>query len=143
MPHWFIWGALAPFIFVVDRRWLGRLRPFSRIVAHVPLGLAVSLLAISLSYWTQQALGVQWLPDSAGTFFLQQSFGAATTYALIVGVSVAIGYAGEAQKREQEAVRLALHSAQLETHLAQARLRLLHSQLNPHFPKPIPAPHGL
>src|SRR5258707_737080 len=42
-------------------------------------------------------------------------------------------YAAEARRREQEAAKLILHSAQLETHLAEARLRALQSQLNPHF----------
>jgi LytS/YehU family sensor histidine kinase len=50
-----------------------------------------------------------------------------------VGASLATGYAAEARKREQEAAELALHSAQLETHLTEARLRVLQSQINPHF----------
>jgi LytS/YehU family sensor histidine kinase len=50
-----------------------------------------------------------------------------------VGASLATSYAAEARRREQQAAELALHSAQLETHLAEARLRALQSQLNPHF----------
>ncbi len=54
-------------------------------------------------------------------------------YAVIAGASMAASYAAEARRREQEGARLILHSAQLETHLTEARLRALQSQLNPHF----------
>src|SRR5260370_24515483 len=70
---------------------------------------------------------------SAAHFFLQNFFGQAMVYAVIVGASLATGYAAEARKREQEAAELALHSAQLETHLTEARLRVLQSHINPHF----------
>jgi two-component system, LytTR family, sensor kinase len=133
MPHWYVWGMLAPFIFAADRRWIDRLPGWRRIAAHVPLGIAAGMLALLLSYWIQRAIDVRDLPESVGTFFLQQSFSNATTYALIAGVSAALGYADQARKREHEAMDLELHSAQLETSLAEARLRLLHGQLNPHF----------
>jgi LytS/YehU family sensor histidine kinase len=86
-----------------------------------------------MNYAVQDMLHARWLPDSVPRFFLQQSFGAATTYALIVGASMTTGYAAQARKREQEAAKLALHSSKLEARLAEAKLRLLQAQLNPHF----------
>lgn len=133
MPEWYVWGLLAPFIIAADHRWLDRLPPTRRIAAHIPLGIAVTLVAMAVTYAALDALEARWLPDSALRFFSQQSLGAAMTYAFIVGISMAISYAARARQREQEAARLALHSAQLETHLAEAKLRLLQAQLHPHF----------
>lgn len=133
MPQWYIWGLLSPFIFAADRRLLGRLPPWRRILAHVPLGILAALAAVAMDYAARQVLQTEWAPPSAARFFLQNVSSAVTIYAIIVGASVATGYAAEARRREQEAAELALHSAQLETHLTEARLRVLQSQLNPHF----------
>src|SRR2546423_6765059 len=133
MAPWYVWGLLAPLIFAVDRRWLEPLAPAGRIAAHILVGTLFVPVALVVSYVAQAILQAKWLPDSPLRFFLQQSFGAATTYALIACASVAISYAARARKREQEAAELAVHSAQLETHLAEAKLRLLQAQLNPHF----------
>ena len=133
MPQWYVWGLLAPFVFAADRRLLGRLGPARRMLAHVPLGVLFVLVAVALDYAIREALQAEGLPESMMRFFLQNVSSAATVYALIVGASVATGYAAEARRREQEAAELGLHAAQLETHLAEARLRVLQSQLNPHF----------
>src|SRR5262249_58697274 len=89
--------------------------------------------AMTLDYAIQSVLHVEWRPPTATQFFLQNFLGQAMVYAVIVGASLATGYAAQARKREQEAAELALHSAQLETHLTEARLRVLQSQINPHF----------
>jgi two-component sensor histidine kinase len=47
-------------------------------------------------------------------------------YAVIVGVSHAVAYYHESQERT-------IRAAQLETHLAQARLKTLEAELHPHF----------
>ena len=133
MPRWYVWGLLAPFIFAADHRGLGRLPPVRRILAHVPLGMLFIFVAMALDYAVQNVFQVGWGPESAARFFLQNLFAHSMVYAVIVGASLATSYAAEARRREQEAAELALHSAQLETHLAEARLRALQSQLNPHF----------
>jgi len=133
MPRWYIWGLLAPFIFAADHRVLGRLTPVRRILAHVPLAMLFTFIAMALEYAVQSVFHVGWGPESAGRFFLQNFLAHSMVYAVIVGASMATSYAAEARRREQEAAELALHSAQLETHLAEARLRALQSQLNPHF----------
>jgi LytS/YehU family sensor histidine kinase len=72
-------------------------------------------------------------PPSAPRYFLQNVYSEAIVYALIVGVSTAGSFAAQARAREQQAAQLALQTAQLETHLAEGRLRVLQAQLNPHF----------
>jgi signal transduction histidine kinase len=133
MPQCYVWGLLAPFIFAADRRLLGRLPPLRRILGHVPLAMLCMLVAVATDYVIQKVLHAAWLPDSPARFFVENVTGAAMSYALIVGASMAASYGAEARRREQEAAQLALHSAQLETHLAEARLQVLQSQLNPHF----------
>lgn len=133
MPRWYVWGLLARLVFIADHRVLGRLSASTRILAHVVLGTLLSFVVMTVDYAIQKALKVEWLPDSTATFFLQNFFAQATVYAVIAGASVAAAYAAEARRREQEAGELALHSAQLAAHLTDARLRVLQSQLNPHF----------
>jgi len=133
LPRWYVWGLLASLTFAADQRVFGRFSLTRRILAHIPLGILVSFVAMTLDYAVQSALHVEWRPATATQFFLQNFFGQAMVYAVIVGASLATHYAAEARKREQEAAELALHSAQLETHLTEARLRVLQSQLNPHF----------
>lgn len=132
MPRLYIWGLLAPFVFAADRRLLGRLTSSRRILAHIPFGILFILVDGAMFYVLQRFLQGQF-PQHVVRFFLQGADQSAVTYAVIAGVSVAAGYAAEARMREQEAAQLALRTAQLETHLAEARLRVLQSQLNPHF----------
>jgi hypothetical protein len=133
MPRWYVWGLLSPLTFAADHRLFGRLSLSRRILAHIPLGITFSFLAMALDYVVQNVLQVEWRPESAAHFFLQNFFGQAMVYAVIAGASLATGYAAEARKREHEAAELALHSSQLQTHLTEARLRALQSQINPHF----------
>jgi two-component system LytT family sensor kinase len=133
MPRCYLWALLAPFIFAADHRILGRFTPARRILAHIPLAMLFTSIAMALEYAVQRIFHVGFGPDAAGQFFLQNFFAHSMIYAVIVGASVATGYAAEARRRELEAASLALHSAQLETRLAEARLRALQSQLNPHF----------
>jgi two-component system, LytTR family, sensor kinase len=133
MPRWYVWGLLAWLTFTADRRVFGHLSTTKRILAHIPLGILCSFVAMTVDYAVLHILQVAWRPQSAAHFFLQNFFAQATVYAVIVGASLATSYAAEARKREQEATELAVHSAQLETHLTEARLRTLQSQLNPHF----------
>src|SRR2546423_6704715 len=133
MAPWYVWGLLAPLIFAVDRRWLEPLAPAGRIAAHILVGALFVPVALVVSYVAQAILQAKWLPDSPLRFFLQQSFGAATTYALIACASVPISYAARARKREQEAAQLAAHSAPLATHLAPPPAPPLPAQPNPHF----------
>ena len=133
LPLCFGWALVTPLIFAADRRLLSGLAPRRRILAHVPLALLLTPIPVSADYLVQKARGAEWLPASLWQNFALQFVSAATMYAVIAGVSVAAGYRSEARRREREAAGLALHTAQLESQLAEARLHVLQSQLNPHF----------
>jgi two-component system LytT family sensor kinase len=133
MPRWYAWGVLAEIIFAVDHRAVSRLTLKKRILFHIPLGIVCTFVVMTLDYAVQNLVQFEWRMDSMARFFLQNFFAQATIYAVIAGASLATSYAAEARKREQEATELAVHSAQLETHLTEARLRVLQAQLNPHF----------
>jgi two-component system, LytTR family, sensor kinase len=133
MPRWYAWGVLAEIIFAVDHRAVSRLTLKKRILFHIPLGIACTFVVMTIDYAVQNLVQFEWRMDSMARFFLQNFFAQATIYAVIAGASLATSYAAEARKREQEATGLAVHSAQLETHLTEARLRVLQAQLNPHF----------
>ncbi len=132
MPQCYVWGLCAPFIFAADRRLLGQRPPLWRILGHIPLGILFIAFAITVDFLIQREFRGAWVP-AAAPFFIENTTGAAMSYALIVGASVAVTYAAHARRREQEAAQLALRSAELEAHLAEARLQVLQSQLNPHF----------
>ena len=125
MPRWYVWGALTPAVFAVDRRLLGRLPLSQRIAAHIPIGLLFVSLCVGVLYLLQPLLEGKF-PQSASRFFLQNAYGEAIVYGLIAWASAAASYAAEARARE-------LQAAQLETSLAEGRLRVLQAQLNPHF----------
>lgn len=59
MPRWYVWGLLASLTFAVDRRAFGRLPLSKRIVAHIPLGVSISFVAMTLDYALQNVLQVE------------------------------------------------------------------------------------
>jgi len=133
MPQCYAWALISPVIFAADRRLLGGMTPVRRVVSHVPIATLLLPIPMSIDYVIRKALHAPWLPGSLWESFAQQFIVAAASYSIIVGVSMAGSYRSEALRREHETSRLALHAAQLERQLADARLHALQSQLNPHF----------
>jgi two-component system LytT family sensor kinase len=133
MPQCYAWALITPLIFAADRRLLCGMAPGWRVLSHVPIALLLMPIPVSVDYVIQKARQAPWLPGSLWENFEQQFVSAAMIYSVIVGVSMAGSYRSEARRREREAARLALHAAQLESQLAEARLHALQSQLNPHF----------
>lgn len=133
MPQCYAWALITPLIFVVDRRLLSRLAPAWRVLSHIPLAMFLMPIPVSIDYAIQKALHAPSLAASVWENFAHQFMSAATAYSIIVGVSMAGSYRSEARGREREAAQLALHAAHLEGQLAEARLHVLRSQLNPHF----------
>ncbi len=132
MPRWITWGLLVPFIARTDR-WLGAGQPMStRLAMHVPLGLFWTGLALTIRLFTRQFVGNPW-PPSVTEYVLERVYWDLLIYAVIAGVSIARDYAAQAREHERETHRLALESAELKGHLAEARLHSLRSQLQPHF----------
>ena len=87
----------------------------------------IGLLGVRFLLWTNGGKypTVPWSQFVQNRFF-EQMDASLMVYAVIVGVSHAVAYHHEAQQRK-------LKSAQLETHLMEARLKTLEAELHPHF----------
>lgn len=129
LPRWYTWGLLTPAIFRLDRRLIERLALGWRIALHVPLGVAWTVLAISLRLAIRPLRGAA-LPDDVTVFFLERIGPDLTIYAVIACVSMLRAYAAHMKARVRQARDLAVS---LERRLAEARLHNLRAQLQPHF----------
>jgi len=87
----------------------------------------VGLLGVRFLLWENGGKypTVPWSQYFQNRFF-EQMDASLMVYAVIVGVSHAVAYYHEAQQRK-------IKSAQLETHLVEARLKTLEAELHPHF----------
>jgi signal transduction histidine kinase len=87
----------------------------------------IGLLGVRFLLWENGGKypAVPWSQYFQNRFF-EQTDASLMVYAVIVGVSHAVAYYHEAQQRK-------LKSAQLETHLIEARLKTLEAELHPHF----------
>lgn len=132
MPRWYVWGALVPVVFWLDRRLVAGRSLATRVALHVPLAVAVTLLSIVIRVVIRPLRGAPW-PNDMWAFFLERFYWDLLIYAVIAGVSIARDMAQRARERETEAHELALQTANLERRLTEARLQSLRAQLNPHF----------
>lgn len=125
MPRWYAWGLLTPLIFLADRRLLrGRPLPW-RLFLHFPLGLLFALVVDVFRYGAAVAFSGA-AAGPALPFIVRGLYWDILIYGLIVGAYLAWDSAAEAQRRQ-------LRETQLEGHLAEAHLRTLQAQLQPHF----------
>jgi signal transduction histidine kinase len=127
---WYIPAALTPIIFLLTRRfpitgWLPRV-----VAVHASAALILSVIhaagmtAVRAMLWgPPKTFG--WT-TSVQRLFLTNLDWALMTYTTIVGVTYAVSYYREAQVRS-------VKEAQLETRLAEARLKTLEAELQPHF----------
>ena len=133
MSYWYAWALLAPLVL-----WLAGTYRFERgkwaraLLVHVPAVFAVTFAHAMLMgagrVLTMQVLAgreVDWWLGVRERFFLYFDW-EMMTYWAIIAVSHAFDYYRESQDR-------ALTTAQLQTHLAEARLQALQRQLHPHF----------
>jgi len=131
MPQWCVWGVLAPFVARSDAALrVHTLR--ARVLAHVPLGLAWTMVNLSIRFAIRPVLHGVFPPSFVG-FVAQRFMWDVQVYAVIAGIVVVRAYAAEARRRERDAAALELRAARLEAGLAEARLHALGSQLQPHF----------
>jgi signal transduction histidine kinase len=135
LAYWYVPATLAAVIFRMDQSRF-RLDP-TRWVRALAIN-AVGAVAFSMAH-AAAMIGVRWTVwsnagkmDSVGWLtFMQRIFltnldWALMTYSTIVGLGYALGYYREAQAR-------AVKEAHLETQLAEARLKTLEAELQPHF----------
>jgi two-component system LytT family sensor kinase len=132
MPFWYAAAILTPALVWILHRLPDRTHGVARVVEHVAIALAWVTLQTALEMGARTTLGtglsgpsptlVQLIIDSLTNGFT----GRLLIYGEIVGAIYAFTYYDRYRERE-------LAAAQLETQLAEARLRMLRMQLNPHF----------
>lgn len=146
-PGWFIAVPLVPAALkVADRFPLAPGRWRRSLLVHIPACLAYVLLYLVLASWlcdfvfAPLAVPRDQLPSSFHDFWLnlgrlvsEQFSQWAAFYWLIVGAHHTFFYLRRAVERDREATELALRASRLEAGLAQANLRALNMQLQPHF----------
>jgi two-component system LytT family sensor kinase len=146
-PAWLVLPPLVPLVlFAADRFPLGPGRWARSLVVHIPACIGFVVLYLSLASWlcdfvfAPMAAPRDQLPATFSNFGLnlrallaRQSVQWAAIYGLIVGVHHTFFYMRRALQRDREAAGLALKALRLESGLAQANLRALNMQLQPHF----------
>lgn len=124
--RWYIWAALAPLVFRLAKRYPVRspLRLLN-LGAQLPASFCITFLAMGIGAFVSTAfepsgfdVQIRYWIDYAGTGLL--------TYWALVAMQQATQFYEEKTQREVEASRLA-------SELAQSRLEVLRTQLQPHF----------
>jgi two-component system, LytTR family, sensor kinase len=147
-PAWFVLPPLVPFVLLVaDRFPIGPGRWVRSLMVHIPACIVFVLVYEVLASWlcdfvfAPMALSPQEIAGSTFADFglnlrrlIATNFvGWCAIYGLIVGVHHTFFYLRRALQRDREAARLTLRASQLQAGLAQANLRALNMQLQPHF----------
>jgi two-component system LytT family sensor kinase len=129
--EWYAWALFAPFIFRVCRRFdlaagLGRMILWQLVWATV-FSLLHSLVVTTGAYIEAQVIHTGFsFGRLAGIILTDYFHEDVLTYAGIVSVWYAMDYYRQLRERERR-------TAELEKHLAKARLQALKMQLHPHF----------
>lgn len=127
----YVWMLLVPLVAWLGRRTAeGGWRRFAAV--HVPAGLTVALIQLLVHlaiFWN--VCGAGRAPVSSFGGFLRMQFAYSYHFALLLYWVILVVLRGLESRRRLRDERL--RSAQLETQLAQAQLRTLRVQLQPHF----------
>ncbi|HEY0230452.1 MAG TPA: histidine kinase [Dokdonella sp.] len=127
MVEWYTWAALAPIVFRVTERYpIESPLRWSSLRAHALASVAITLLAIVIGATVSHLLEPGSLGEQFGQFFGKHVAMGFVTYCTLVAIWQAIHFQREKTRREIEASRLAAE-------LAQSRLQVLKTQLQPHF----------
>ena len=134
-----LWVLYTPFVL-----WLGRKFPLEhkphwrKVLIHLPISLVFPFVALTIESVILRGLRV--FPDimtsvpATLVFLLIIGYHQdVLTYWTILGAQCAYGWYRRYEERRQAALRLELRSSQLERQLAEAHLRALKMQLQPHF----------
>jgi LytS/YehU family sensor histidine kinase len=134
LAYWYVPAAVTPLIFRIAHRFPIDSGRWARAIgAHALSAGLFSILHVVCMMGTRALLWPQMIIPKGATWttFVQRVYltnldWALMTYSAIVGLSYALAYYRESQAR-------ALKAAQLETSLAEARLKTLEAELHPHF----------
>jgi signal transduction histidine kinase len=131
-PRWYVWGLLTPAISWLDRQMGAQTAIKTRVAFHIPLGIAMTLLAITTRLFTRPLRGSPW-PSNIFAFYAGRFNWDLLIYAVIAGVCISREYARQVKQRDEEAHRMELRATNLERRLVEAQLQSLRAQLHPHF----------
>jgi signal transduction histidine kinase len=133
--YYWAWGAAVPAVLALARRFPLDLTTWKKsLAAHTVASLALTVVQIAVAagllrfVWMVQApeLAVRPLLDTVGGAMRINFHSSYPTYWVILFAYLTFDYAAKYRDR-------ALHAAQLEGRLSEARLEALRMQLNPHF----------
>ena len=132
-----VWALFTPFIFWVAARIspekIGWLRT---IPIAVVLGVMVAVIVDLIDHLLWNTLVDQGPRRPMSVLFVLDNFHFLNEFFVFVAVTVA-GFARSfflrVQEHRKEAIQLRMDTARLQTNLAEARLRALRMQINPHF----------
>lgn len=125
--QWGAWAALAPLVFRLAERFpLAMPLRWSAVGAHLALSVAVTLIAIVGGAAVSTMFEPSGLDEQLRQFAAQHVAIGVLTYWALIAIRQALHYQAEKARRDIEANRLAAE-------LAQSRLQVLKTQLQPHF----------
>jgi two-component system, LytTR family, sensor kinase len=131
LVYWYVPALLAPFIIQIATKFqFGKGRIVQPILVHLPAVLLYSLIHTAARFLTRWALMPHaplrgWWRDVRVDYWQQLDW-MFMTYLFLVGLTHALEYRHESERRS-------LDAAQLETRLVEAQLQALQRQLHPHF----------
>ena len=146
-PSWYVTVPMVPLALkIADHFPLSPGRWRRSLLVHAPASAAFVLVQLALSSWlcdfvfAPMTAPRESLPPTFNDFWANMGRLVATyfttflaIYWLIVGAHHALFYLRRAVQRDRDASELTLRASRLEAGLAQANLRALNMQLQPHF----------
>jgi two-component system, LytTR family, sensor kinase len=125
--QWYTWAALAPLVFRLAARYPIRAPVRLRgLGAQLPASVGVTLLAMVIGALVSTLFEPSGFAEQLWFFIAQHFATGLLTYWALFAIQQAMHFHAEKARREVEASRLA-------TELAQSRLQVLKTQLQPHF----------
>jgi sensor histidine kinase YesM len=130
---WLPWLAFAPLVaWLTARMGFASYRWAATLAAHVMNVLGLTTVHALVRPTLSAYLGLTGRNSFVVAFLMLVQFDL-LVYAVIAGAMLAIRYAVALQRREHSAAAAELRAAKLEQSLAESRLALLRTQLDPHF----------
>ncbi len=132
-----VWALITPFIFWVTPHLLpDRVGWFRTVTVSILLGVVVAVVVDLIDHllWNTLVPDGGYRPVSvqvvlSNFHFLNEFF----VYIALLVAGFGRAYFLRYQEHHREAMQLRMDAARLQTHLAEARLRALRMQINPHF----------
>jgi two-component system, LytTR family, sensor kinase len=124
--QWYAWAALGPLVFRLAERYPLQARAPRHWLEQLLASAGVTLLAMALGAFVSTAFEPSGFSEQMRMFIGQHAAIGMLTYWALYAIQQAMHFHAEKTRREVEA-------AQMASDLAQSRLQVLKTQLQPHF----------